>query len=226
MILTDRQILEAHRSGDVVIEPFAEAQIQGATYDLRVGDQGATTSGKRVVNLKEVGFMSIQPGDFAILTVLEIIRLGPQFVGRFGLRSKFARKGLIATTGPQIDPGFHGRLIIGITNLSPRPVSLSHGDDFVSLEIHRLEEATTKPYSGPYQDKLSLGPEEIEAITESEGMALSEMLTSLRVLTQSVGTLTTDVTSLTTEMKSLKFWVPFILTVGLALLGLIVALKS
>jgi dCTP deaminase len=226
MILTDRQILEAHRSREIVIEPFAAEQIQGATYDLRVGDQGATTSGKRVVNLKEAGFISIQPGDFAVLTVLEIIRLGPQFVGRFGLRSKFARKGLIATTGPQIDPGFHGRLIIGITNLSPRPVSLSHGDDFVSLEIHKLEEASTKPYSGPYQDKVSLGPDEIESITESEGMALSEMLTSLRVLTQNVGTLASDVTTLTTEMKSLKFWVPFIVTIGFAILSILVAFKN
>jgi len=87
--------------------------------------------------------------------------MGLQYVGRFGLRSKYARKGLIATTGPQIDPGYHGRLIIGMTNLSPKPVTLSFGDHLLSVEFHRLDEATTKTYCGPYQDRLTLGPEEI-----------------------------------------------------------------
>lgn len=52
-------------------------------------------------------------------------------------------------------------------------MTLSYADDFLSVEFHRLQEASTKPYCGPYQDRLVLGPEEIEAITESEGMALS-----------------------------------------------------
>src|ERR1700733_7631316 len=135
MILTDHQIVAAYKQGDIVIEPFDEHQVQGATYDLRIGQQGATTTSKKVVNIKETGFITIQPGDFAVITVDEILRLGPQYVGRFGLRSKFARKGLIATTGPQIDRGYHGRLIIGMTNLSPKPITLSYGDDFLSVEF-------------------------------------------------------------------------------------------
>jgi len=215
-----------YRCGQITIDPFSEEQIQGATYDLRVGEQGATTSTKKVVNIRETGFLSLQAGDFAVVTTLEVLRLSRQHVGRFGLRSKFARKGLIATTGPQIDPGYHGRLIIGVINLSPRPITLSHGDDFLSVEFHHLEQPSTKPYSGPYQDKLCLGPEEIEAITESEGMALSEVLTSLQALSQNVGSLTSDVKVLTTEMKSLKFWLPLVLSIGFAVLGVILALKA
>jgi dCTP deaminase len=190
MILSAQQISQAYKRGEIVIDPFDEGQVQAASYDLRVGEQGCTTSTKKLVNLKEHGFLLLQPGDFGVLTVLEELKLGPQYVGRFGLRSKYARKGLMATTGPQIDPGFHGRLIIGITNLTPRPVSIPYKDDFLTVEFHRLEEATTKPYDGPYQGKLCLGPEEIEVITESEGMALSEMLTSLRSLSQNVAALT------------------------------------
>jgi dCTP deaminase len=219
MILNDRQIVEAYRKGDIVIEPFSEEQVQAATYDLRVGEQGASTSSKKVVNIRENGYLALSPGDFAVITVLEIIRLGPQYVARFGLRSKFARKGLIATTGPQIDPGYHGRLIIGITNLTPKPVTLAYGDDFLSVEFHRLSEPSTKPYSGPYQDRLTLGPEEIEAITESEGMALSEMLTTLRSLSTNVGTLTS-------ELKNLKWSLPLMITIGFTIISLVLALKK
>ncbi len=219
MILNDRQIVEAYRKGDIVIEPFSEDQVQAATYDLRVGPQGATTSSKKVVDIRHTGYLLLQPGDFGVLTVLEIIRLGRQYAARFGLRSKFARKGLIATTGPQIDPGYHGRLIIGITNLTPKSVSLSFGDDLLSVEFHRLEEPATKPYSGPYQDRLELGPEEIEAITESEGMALSEMLTTLRSLSSNVG-------ELASEVRTMKWFLPVIITIGFAVISIVIALKK
>ena len=218
MILTNSQIVEAYKKGDIVIDPFDDKQVQAATYDLRVGPQGATTSSKKIVNLKEAGYLSLQPGDFGVVTCFESIRLGPQYAARFGLRSKYARKGLIATTGPQIDPGYYGRLIIGITNLTPKPVSLPYKDDLLTVEFHRLEQASTHPYDGPYQGKMELGAEEIEFITETEGMALSEMLTTLRTLTSNVG-------ALTAQIKMLEWIVPLIVVVGITVIGVIVALK-
>lgn len=214
MILNHQQIIGAYKSGDILISPFDEGQTQAASYDLRVGEKGATTSTKKLVNIKESGFLLLQPGDFGVLTILEELRLGPQYAARFGLRSKYARKGLIATTGPQIDPGYHGRLIIGITNLTPKPVSLPFKDDLVSVEFHRLEEPTQRPYDGPYQGKLDLGPEDIEAIIESEGMALSEMLTTLRSLSANVG-------ALTKEVRILEYAIG----IGLAVISILVALK-
>ncbi len=225
MILTDRRIRETCEAGDIVIDPFDADQVQSATYDLRVGGQGATASAKKLVNIKEEGYLSLAPGDFGVITVFEEIKLDAQHVARFGLRSKYARKGLIATTGPQIDPGFRGRLIIGITNLTPKSVSLPYKDDFVSVEFHKLEEPVTKPYDGPYQDRLELGPEEIEFITESEGMALSEVMTTLRSLSQNVGTLATDIAQLTAEVRAFKWNVPIIIALGLGIIGAIVALK-
>jgi len=218
MILNNRQIEESYRKGDILINPFDESQIQAATYDFRVGHQGATTTSKKIVDIKKTGYLLLQPGDFGVIIVLEEVRLGPQHVGRFGLRSKYARKGLIATTGPQIDPGFHGRLIIGITNLTPKPISLPYKDNLVSVEFHRLEEPSTKPYSGPYQNKMELGAEEIEFITETEGMALSEVLTTLRSLSENVGTMSK-------EIKNLYWILPAIVTIGIMIIGIIVYLK-
>lgn len=225
MILTHQEIIAAVKSGDISIEPFEESQVQAATYDLRVGDQGATTSTKKLVNLKLAGYLQLEPGDFAVVTVLERIALGPQYAGRFGLRSKFARKGLIATTGPQIDPGYRGRLIVGVTNLTPKPIALPHADDFVSVEFHRLSEPSAHPYDGPYQERLGLGPEEIEAITESEGMALSEVLTTLRTLTRDVGALANSIELTSTSLKRLEWVVPLIVAIGMGIVGVVVAIK-
>jgi deoxycytidine triphosphate deaminase len=51
MILTYDQIKEAQEKGDITIDPFDERLLQGASYDLRVGKQGATPKSKRVVDI-------------------------------------------------------------------------------------------------------------------------------------------------------------------------------
>ncbi len=218
MILTNHDIEEACKKQEIVIDPFESNQVQGATYDFRVGKQGATTSSKKIINIEKNGYLLLKPGDFAIVVVLEKLRLSPQHVGRFGLRSKYARKGLIATTGPQIDPGYDGRLILGLTNLTPKAVSLSYKDHLVSIEFHRLETPSTKPYSGPYQEKYELGPEDIESIVEAEAMTLSEVLTTLTSLSKNVGALTNDV-------KTMKWIIPIIVGLGITVIGIIVACK-
>lgn len=230
MILTNDQIVQARDAGDIYIEPFDGNQVQGATYDFRVGKQGATTSTKKLIDIEEAGYLLLAPGDFAIITVLEELRIGPQYAARFGLRSKYARDGVVATTGPQIDPGYHGRLILGLTNLTPRPVSVPYKDDLVSVEFHKLEKPSTKPYAGPYQDKLELRPEDISAVVEAEAMALSEVLTTLASLSTNVAKLGEDLKSLTNEVRiltgdvaTLKWAVPLIVAIGMAVVGIVVA---
>jgi hypothetical protein len=56
---------------------------------------------------------------------------------------------------------------------------------------------------------MELGAEEIEAITQSEGMALSEMITTLRSRSANVGKLSTDMT-----------WMKWVLAAGVGILGL------
>lgn len=201
----------------MTIDPYEPSQVQPATYDLRVGRQGATTSTKKVINLEANGYILLAPGDFAILMTYESVELSAGYTARFGLRSKYARKGLIATTGPQIDPGFRGRLVVGITNLTPVPVSIPFKDDLLSVEFHRLETPAARPYDGPYQGKMELGPAEIEAVTEGTGMAFSEVLTTLRTLTENVG-------ALKAEMHGLRWSIPVIVGLGITVIGVIASL--
>lgn len=191
MILTNDQIVEAYRKQDIIIDPFDDKQIQGASYDLRVGHQGITTTTKELIDLSKKGFLLLEPGDFAVVLTFEEIKLGPQHTARFGLRSRYARSGVIASTGPQIDPGYEGKLIVGLANLSPKAISIPYRDDFLSVEFHRLEQPSTRSYQGPYQRRRELGPEEIRSIVEAESMALPEVLKTLQSLNASVGAITT-----------------------------------
>lgn len=216
MLMTDHEIREACERGDISIDPFDEGQLHGATYDLRVGDQGATTSGKKKVDIRKDGYLSLAAGDLGVVVVWEHLKLGQQYAARFSLRSKYARKGLLATTG-HIDPGFNGRLRIGVTNLTPRAMSLPHKDDLVSVEFHRLQSPAEKDFSGPFQDKMEITAEDIEFITESEGMAFSEVITTLRSVSK-------NVESLTSELRAIKWSTPLVVAVGILVISVLVTL--
>lgn len=97
-------------------------------------------------------------------------------------------------------------------------MSLAYKEAVVSVEFHKLEQPCANPYSGPYQDKIELGAEDIEMIVETEAMALSEVLTTL-------GSLSENVASLATHVKMLEWIVPLIVTIGIAVIGIIVAIK-
>ena len=221
MILTDTMIRQACSEGIVGISPFDERQIQPASYDLRVGPEAAVSSRRGKVNIKDSGFVELDAGDFAVLVTEEVITLDNQHSGRFGLRSKWARKGLLATTGPQVDPGFKGRLSVGLTNLTSRKIALSHMDDFLTVEFHRLSEPVKQVYSGPYQDQSSLSNEDLEAVLEREVMSLSEMNITLRALAANVKSLEESVSSMKESVSSMRWFVG----IGIAMIGVIVALE-
>ena len=203
MILSDRDIRAAQGNG-INIDPFSDELVQPASYDLRVGNRAACASNKQVTDLAEAGFVEIKPGDFVIVTTYERIELSARHVGRFGLTSTHARKGLIATVGAQIDPGFHGRLTVGLTNLSAKPVILPHKDIFLTTEFHRLEQDVETSYSGPYQDRDELSPEDIKIVMEREYMSQTEMMRTLE--------------SLVTTVESLKQSINWRLSLALAII--------
>ena len=56
VILSDKNIKSAQEKGAIEIDPFEEKQVQPASYDLRVGAQGAT------IKQKEIGGNPFQAG--------------------------------------------------------------------------------------------------------------------------------------------------------------------
>ena len=204
MILNSKQIIESLQKGQISIDPWDKARVQGASYDLRIGPQGATTTGKRIIDIKTEGYMRLEPGDMALISSLEILKFDKAHAARLGLRSKFARKGLHVTTGLQVDPGFCGRLFISATNLTPQAITLPFGDDFLSIEIHRLDQPVAESYNGPYQNKTELLSIDIEHIIGARGHALSEVIINLSELSKDVNNLRTDVRSLSSDLQGFK----------------------
>jgi dCTP deaminase len=231
-LLTDTEIREALRSGEITLDPLADDNLQPASYDLRMGDRAIVTRRVDVERLKqrleddeavpeidvaEEGGFSIPAGSFALVVTRERVHLGQQYAGHLGLRSYFARKGLLLLAGLQIDPGFEGHLVLGLANLSPRSVFLPYEESIATLEIHRLSRAASAAYAGTYagqQTKPRIPRADADYLRTIETLSVSDLTQALLRLSDNVGALSRDVR---------RWGFPLAVGVFLAVLGLVLA---
>ena len=128
--------------------------IQGASYDLSLGDE--YYSGGRIKRLTDKNpFLIIEPYDYAIVTSKENANFPKDIAGRFDLSVSLFCQGVILSNGPQIDPGFKGKLFCLLFNTSNTPVVLKRGQHYATLEFHKLLEPTS-PYEGQYQNRFEI----------------------------------------------------------------------
>jgi len=138
---------------EILIEPFSEESLQPAGYDLRVGDE-AYINGK-ILDVKNLGTFVVPPKTYALVLTLERIRLPDDIMGDMKLRSSLAREGLIGSFA-WVDPGWDGKLTLGLYNASDNPVELSYGERFVQIAFLRLEMPARNPYRGRYQGSAGI----------------------------------------------------------------------
>ena len=210
MILSDGAIKKALKNGEIEITDYEDKQLQPASYDLRVGKQGVTIQEKKIEDISETSSFTVGPGDAAIIITHEIIGLDNSHAARFDLTSSHARKGIFATTGAQIDPGFRGRLFVGIANLTPDDYTFTFKEDFLTLEVHKLSEPSTKSYSGHNQNKTELTEKDVENLLSSEGLAISGIMKSIQSLKTEMQDLKNRVKNLLISRGILALWRTFL----------------
>ncbi len=178
MILSREQILGERNKGSIYIDPFDEKMLQPASYDLTVGKDAATIpkNGEPRIDLEKEKVLIIQPYAPAIIWAKEHLRLPLDLVGRFGLKSHLSRRGIYASVGPQVDPGFDGKLSVTLFNFTPLSVAIGYSEAFLSLELHRLADPPKEGYKGEYQGRSSFTAEEIEQVMGYKGHGLSDVV--------------------------------------------------
>lgn len=224
-MLTDVEIGEAITVGELQIDPFADGCLHSVSYDFRVGDQAFISGTDEVTDVANKGLVIIDPGEFAVIATRERVRCGPQFAAQLGLDSEYARHGLVLLSGPQIDPGFSGVLVVRVTNLAPRRITLAYEAPFLTVQFFRLNRPVEKPYAGSRQGQTGLGKTDIEELTHPDSPTLGGMVRSLAALAQDVSGLNTSVARLEGSVSRLSWLVPVLVGFGIAVTAVLTALK-
>lgn len=221
MLMTDAMIRKALETGELRIYNFGDFCLQPASYDMRLGEEAITSSQRAKINPGHKGLLTIPAGDFALVTTHERVELSTKVAAHIGLRSHYSKKGLAILSGPQIDPGFKGVLVVGLSNLSPRDITIPYKERFCTVEFYALSEAASEPYIGEYQSQVGITPHDLENLVEAQGMTFGQVIKLL-------GDLSVSVKSLSDSVGFLKWAFPSamaILAIGIAVVGILVAVS-
>jgi dCTP deaminase len=216
--LADEEIRRSLAADELAIDPFSDSSLQSASYDFRLGKGAFASSTREKVDVSAKGLIVIEPGDFAVVETRERVEFGSQIAALLGLRSEYARQGLLMLSGPQIDPGFRGVLVIRVVNLSPKRIGLSYESPFLSAQFFRLSVPVEHPYAGRRQDQAGIAPQDIQELLETEAPTLGEMMKTLSGLALVVSELRGSV-------NRLSWTIPLVISIGIAVISVIVALK-
>jgi dCTP deaminase len=138
-VLSDTEILEHLRTGEIKLEPSdLSACLNPAGYDLRCF--------KTVI---------LKPKQYELVATLETVELGLSVTAYLHIRSSLAREGVIGSFAV-VDPGFRGQLTLNLHNVSEKEITLREGERIVQIVFHKLGSVAQKGYSGSYQNSKGI----------------------------------------------------------------------
>jgi len=163
MILADRDIKKALKSGQIMIDPLFPKAIQPASVDLHLGANFLffRTSEHVCIDPKEpidqmmeatsIGpekQFILHPGEFALGMTYEVIGVADDIVGRLEGKSSLGRIGLIihATAG-YLDPGNKLKMTLELHNIAPVPIKLYYKMPIAQMSFVPLSSAAEHPYN-------------------------------------------------------------------------------
>jgi deoxycytidine triphosphate deaminase len=149
MILSGQQIEQSSKSATKLIEPFDLENVRRSSYDLTIGyefycgNNGDNTAA--VVETQSLGALatfSIPAHGVCFILCSETISLPNFITARVALRMSLIYQGLVLTAQPPFDPGYSGKVIVMLHNLSSRSVSVSQGDRLATIEFSTISSGT------------------------------------------------------------------------------------
>lgn len=162
MILSDKEI-RTYSENHVLplITPFAEDQLQGASYDLRMSGNITVlkSAGKPIdpmrdddlsctyeqISLDDAGYL-LSPGEYVLAELVETVNIPEKIAAHIRPRTRFTRSGILIAD-QHCNPTYSGVLSIGIFNAGVNSFILRPKLRIAQMVFEEIE-------SVPSEDKL------------------------------------------------------------------------
>lgn len=143
--LPKSKIRERQSTDGILGDKYDERFLKQASYDLRLGNE-VHLVGRRAPDKLTTSspYVLVSPGQFAILTSLEMIEMPDDLIAFIAIRTQYKMQGLVNISGFHVDPTFKGKLLFAVQNVGPVDVRLKFGEPTFSIFFSRLEEGSTE----------------------------------------------------------------------------------
>lgn len=126
-------------------DDFDESRLKAASYEMRflgkLYDWNRTTDGRLQRRCRNVccdDKITLCRNSITYLWMKEKLLLPEYIAVRFNLHIRHVHKGILLGTGPLVDPGFFGNLLIPLHNLTDNDYELKGGEGFIWVEFTKV----------------------------------------------------------------------------------------
>jgi dCTP deaminase len=122
-----------------VILKSKPGQFHQSSYDLGLGKEVYIVGKDAPETLsRHSPYISIPPGQFAILTCYEDIQMPDDHMGFISLRTSFKFQGLVNISGFHVDPTHRGTLLFAVQNVGPSDIRLKFEEPTFTIFFAKL----------------------------------------------------------------------------------------
>ena len=162
MFLSDVDIREGIKKGEILIKPFNEENIEPASVDLTLGEDYLISDyhngpsvivfgEKPVYERKKREIITVPPNEFILATTDEYVKIANNIIAHVEGRSSVGRMGLFIQNAGWVDPGFEGNLTLELYNANRLPIKLKAGMRICQLNFAHTKTPSKNPYQGKYK---------------------------------------------------------------------------
>jgi deoxycytidine triphosphate deaminase len=135
LLLSDE--IQAFCENGLLIRDWKPGLLRPASYTMTIGPEYVDSRGKEGTLSNKKSFFYMEPNSIVYVSPREELNLPYYIAARFNLRVKWVYKGILLGTGPQVEPGFVGRLSCPLFNLTGQKVKIKLGDEFATIDFER-----------------------------------------------------------------------------------------
>ncbi len=138
--------------------PFDVDKLKSGSYEAKIlgkcywWDEKGKKHEEELVN--KMDRFELKPNSLVYVQVEPKFRLPDYIALRFNLKITHVHRGILLGTGPLIDPGFEGKLLIPLHNFSNNSYTLKAEDGLIWLEFTKL--SPIRRYEGDIEPKAPL----------------------------------------------------------------------
>ena len=140
-----RAYAESGKPGSRLFEPFFPdelGRLKSASYEISFRGTSYSWSmddpTRNELRLKDADELEIPRNGIVFMWPDVFLNVPPYLALRFNLSIRLVHRGLLLGTGPLVDPGYRGQLLIPVHNLTDRPLKISPSDGFIWIEVTKV----------------------------------------------------------------------------------------
>lgn len=156
MILSNQDIQQRSQGprAKPLVTPFDLKSLRLSSYDLTIGGEfysgkDSSSSSIKTQELHPAQTFTIPPHGVCFILSEEIITLPHDFTAKVSLRMSLVYRGLILTSQPPLDPGYSGKVIVMVYNLTSESIHLQRGSRIATIEFMAVGNPAHPPSAGP-----------------------------------------------------------------------------